>query len=691
MGIDISRFHQTFFDESGEGLDVMESALLALDVDAGGSEAIHTIFRAAHSIKGGAATFGFPEIASFTHNVETLLDEMRAGARPVTQPAVDLLLQSVDCLRAMLVAARGGAAADPAPIAAVQGGLQALLAEPASDTAAHPASAPVDAGATKGGGYTIRFQPLPHILRTGNDPLWIMRELEALGTLDVGLDATALPALAALDPEDCYLAWTIRVATDAPAAKVAEIFDWVEQDCTLTIEPWPGTEAASSAPPMPDAEPAALRAAPAVAKEPANKRAEVTSGDAGSIRVAIDKVDALINMVGGLVITQSMLSQLGQDFDMTRVEQLQAGLQQLQRHTRELQESVMRIRMLPISVAFSRLPRLVRDLGQKLNKKVDLRLVGEQTELDKTVLERIGDPLVHLVRNALDHGLETPATRLAAGKPETGHLRVEAFHKGGNIIIQISDDGAGIDTEAVLAKARANGLVAADQRPGDEEIWNLIFEPGFSTAKEVSDVSGRGVGMDVVRRNVQAMGGSVEVHSQSGQGATFTIRLPLTLAILDGQLVRVGDQTFVIPLVSIVESVETKPEFAYTIAGQTEVYKLRNEYLPVVRLYRAFGIATEITELTQGLLVVVEGDGVRAGVLVDELLAQQQVVIKSLEQNFRKVPGVSGATILGDGTVALIVDVAGLLTMAHGRRSRAEWTAALASADTATPVAAAAA
>ncbi len=386
---------------------------------------------------------------------------------------------------------------------------------------------------------------------------------------------------------------------------------------------------------------------------------------ASSIRVDIAKVDSLINLVGELVITQSMLGQFDDDSTPTNFAKLREGLAQLERNTRELQESVMRIRMLPISFSFNRFPRLVRDLSSKLGKEVELRIIGEQTELDKTVLEKIGDPLVHLVRNSLDHGIETPDTRMTAGKPAYGTLTLAARHEGGNIVIEIVDDGAGINTDILLAKARERGIVGADETMSEEAIRDLIFHPGFSTAKEVSDVSGRGVGMDVVRRNIKELGGVIELESTVGVGTTIRIRLPLTLAILDGQLVRVGNQTYIVPLVSIIESLQATSDRVKSVAGSAELYRLRGEYIPIIRLYELFGVEAQSTVLEQGLLVVVEGEGRRACIFVDELLGQQQVVIKSLETNYRKVDGISGATILGDGTVAMIIDAGGVIGLAR--------------------------
>ncbi|HIL91422.1 MAG TPA: chemotaxis protein CheA, partial [Cycloclasticus sp.] len=411
---------------------------------------------------------------------------------------------------------------------------------------------------------------------------------------------------------------------------------------------------------------------PVAATKAATKTKKVA--EAASIRVGIDKVDEIINLVGELVITQSMLDQAGEDLEEQAEAQgdnknaetlvrLRNGLVQLERNTRELQEGVMRIRMLPISFVFSRMPRLVHDLSSKLDKKVELLVAGEETELDKTVMENIGDPMVHLVRNALDHGIETPEIRLAAGKPETGTLKLNAFHKGSSIVIEIKDDGAGINKQKVLAKAIEKGVISADDPLSDDEINNLIFAPGFSTADVVSDVSGRGVGMDVVKTSISKLGGSVSVTSEEGKGSLFTIRLPLTLAILDGQLVTVGNESYVIPLIAIIESLQVDRANISVVAGKAEVYKLREHYIPIIRSRAVFGLADDNRDLHNSLMVVVEVDGSPAGIIVDDLQGQQQVVIKSLETNYRKVETMSGATILGDGTVALIWDVNGMVNV----------------------------
>lgn len=685
MSIDIAQFHQVFFEESFEGLEVMESGLLDLEIGRPDAEAINSIFRAAHSIKGGSGTFGFSAISDFTHVLETLLDDMRNGTRDVTRDAVDALLLAVDSLRAMLAAARDGATFDAAAVAEVHARLEALLHAGASGdgdrTAAGGATAPAVTAATPAAGaaWHIRFAPHAHLFTTGNDPVRILRELTALGEACVEADLARLPDYAEFDPEVCYLAWTIDLDGSVEEAAIREVFEWIEDDADITIErapvgaaePAQAGAAATVAQDAPDDVRTLEVAAPADERRSGEDRRQddrrqgdrrAAGGAANSsIRVDIGKIDSLINLVGELVITQSMLGQFDAESGHIDYDKLREGLAQLERNTRELQESVMRIRMLPISFSFNRFPRLVRDLSDKLGKQVELRIVGEQTELDKTVLEKIADPLVHLVRNALDHGIERPADRVAAGKAAHGTLTLAARHEGGNIVIEIGDDGAGLNPEKLLAKARERGLVGADEHLPDDKIHELIFQPGFSTAKEVSDVSGRGVGMDVVKRNIKELGGVIEIDSALGSGSTIRIRLPLTLAILDGQLVRVGNQTYIVPLVSIVESLQAQGDRVKSVAGSAELYRLRGEYIPVVRLYELFGVEPQSTMLEQGLLVVVEGEGQRAGIFIDELLGQQQVVIKSLETNYRKVDGVSGATILGDGTVAMILDAGGLI------------------------------
>ena len=685
MAIDMAQFHQVFFEESFEGLDIMENGLLNMDPGTVDEEEINAIFRAAHSIKGGSGTFGFSGISNFTHLMETLLDEMRDGRRSVTNEAVDALLRSVDVLREMLIATRDSREIDQERVRAQQQELDRILSQAPVTTAD---SSSVEAGAEIGArqeGWHIVFRPLPHMFRTGNDPLRILRELAELGDLRVEPDISMLPPLSSYEPEDSYLSWNLYLGSEADRAAIDDIFAWVEDECELAVMPILSEQTGQllkdgvltktlqaeelkpvveEVPPVPERRIGERRTG--ADRRKGDRRSTPMNGGGSSIRVDISKIDGLINMVGELVITQSMLSMLGDDFSMDKLERLQEGLSQLERHTRELQESVMQVRMLPISFTFSRFPRLVHDLSSKMGKKIELKMTGENTEVDKTVIEKIGDPLVHLVRNSLDHGIEMPEERIAAGKQETGIIKLNAYHKGGNIIIEIRDDGKGLNRNKIEEKAIEKGLIDSEHNLSDRQIYELIFQPGFSTAESVSDISGRGVGMDVVRKNINELGGNIEIESEPGKGSAIIIRLPLTLAILDGQTVKVADETYIVPLVSIIESIQVKEAQVKRVAGRGETFKLRDEYLPILRLHELFDIEnTRATRLEDGLLVVVEGDGRHCGLFVDDLLGQQQVVIKSLEANYQRVEGISGATILGDGSVSLILDIPGLLRLAN--------------------------
>jgi len=661
MSIDLEQFHETFFEESFEGLDIMESGLLELEQGDVDLENINTIFRSAHSIKGGSGTFGFTAVAEFTHDMETLLDQMRNGERKVSADVVDTLLGCVDVLRNMLHAIKDKSEIDTVNVAEMTQALKDILG--ADSAAANSSAAETQAGlAVKG--WQVSFKPYEDIMKTGNDTVRLLRELCSLSdSYEVFVDSEALPPLAEVDAEACYLSWRINLlGGEVSENDILDVFAWVDDECDLKIE----TLAEDELYVGPERRDDERREPARDDRRKVDRRTSSAKGkESSSIRVNISKVDELINMVGELVITQSMLSQFGEDekFNESHIERLKDGLAQLESHTRELQESVMRIRMMPISFAFQRFPRLVHDLSAQFGKKIELVMTGESTELDKTVLEKIGDPLVHLVRNSLDHGIEAPDVRVDAGKSETGVIELRAYHQGGNIVIEIKDDGAGLNKEKILDKARQNGVISQDDRLSDEQIYDLIFRPGFSTADVVSDVSGRGVGMDVVRRNIRELGGTVEVDSKPGEGSVFTIRLPLTLAILDGQLVGIGEETYILPVISIIESLQVKTENINAVAGNAEVYRLRDEYIPIVRLYHIFGIEPASKELDEGLLVVVEAEGKKIAIFVDDLLGQQQVVIKSLETNFKKVQGLSGATILGDGTVALIIDIAGLIEL----------------------------
>jgi two-component system chemotaxis sensor kinase CheA len=677
MSIDMAQFHQVFFEESFEGLDAMESGLLNLDMGDVDSEEINTIFRAAHSIKGGSGTFGFTSVSDFTHVMETLLDEMRDGRRKITQIALDVLLGSVDCLREMLTAIQGEDEVDKSRVAEHK---QALDTELNGDAAVSEEAAPeqenVDIGSKNTSllGWKIAFSPHSHLLKTGNDPVRMFRELKELGELEISVDLQGVPGLYDLDPEDCHLSWNLKLEGEISRDEIDDIFDWVEDDCDMAIqsldsdktEVRPKLEIGvekNTAEVIPITKPEQTETKPT--KPKAEKKDRKPKGSS-SIRVDTAKIDTLINMVGKLVITQSMLSLVGEDFAPNKIEQLKNGITQLGRHTRELQESVMNIRMLPISFVFSRFPRLVHDLSSKLDKKIELKLSGENTEVDKTVIELISDPLVHLIRNSLDHGIEMPADRIAAGKPETGTINLNAYHRGGNIVIEVIDDGKGLNKEVLKNKAIEKGLIEEDAILTDKQTFELIFHAGFSTAEKLTDVSGRGVGMDVVRKNIQALGGNIEIDSELGKGSKIAIHLPLTLAILDGQSIAVGDERFIVPLVSIIETVNINEGMINRVAGKGETFRLRDEYLPIVRMHEIFSVeSVKATRLTEGLIVVVEGQGMRCGLFIDDLLGQQQVVIKSLEANYRRVEGVSGATILGDGSVALILDIPGLVRLSN--------------------------
>ena len=702
--MDLSEFYEVFYEECYEGLEIMENGLVELDIGAADVEEINTIFRAAHSIKGGSATFDFNEIAGFTHVMETLLDEMRSGERDVTVPAVDLLLESVDCLREMVDATKSEESIDNERVVKLKDRLEKMLegseSSPSEDESSSESeevsvssSENTESKSSSTKTWEIEFHPEPEMLLPGNEPLGIFAALEEMGDTKVICLNQDLPSVKDIDPKLLFLGWKIELSGDVTEDQIREVFTWVEDVSQFTIKECSKTNAsegveekenvstnelenkdeiktaANNSKEENKEKSTASEQKKTAAKTTSTKKKAVkpkpakkpASSESGSIRVGVEKIDALINLVGELVITQSMLGRFGEHIDLSDIEDLRDGLGQLERNSRELQETAMQIRMLPISSSFNRFPRLIRDLSGKLDKKVELKITGENTELDKTVLEKIGDPLVHLVRNSLDHGLETPEVRRANGKPETGIIELNAYHEGGNIVIEVVDDGAGLNKERILSKAIEKNVVEKNENLTDQEIYNLIFQPGFSTAEVVSDVSGRGVGMDVVRRNINDLGGHVYIDSTPGKGSILTIRLPLTLAIIDGQLVRVGEQMYVIPIMSISESLQLDPALVSRYKGKADLYKLRDEYIPILKLHDVFDNVDHQPGYDQGLMVVVEVERRRVGLFVDELLGQQQVVIKSLENNFRKAEGFSGATILGDGTVSLILDAVGLI------------------------------
>lgn len=641
----------TFFEEAVEALAQIESGLLGLeqcqDEPVRIQELVNDVFRAAHSIKGGAATFGLTQIAELAHHAETLLERLRSGSMKPDSQITALLLTSVDMLRALVKWSSAGDGSEPPDTAALCRDLDSAAKQLGAPGERAVAFAVKPAAEAKRTHYRISFVPKPDMLTTGNDAVRLLRELTLLGDTKVTADISRLPGLRELDPTKCYLGWTVELVGAVTRAQIDEVFSWVDEDAEIKIDETVETPVVS-----------AERAHEPVARVPEH----AAERDSGSIRVSVSKLDMLMNMIGELVITQSILGELEGDgpIDVKRLASLRDGLALLARNTRALQESVMSLRSMPIGSVFSRFPRLVHDLSRQLGKRVELKLSGQTTEVDKTVLEKLGDPLTHLVRNSLDHGIEKPEVRRARGKPETGTLSIRAFHRGGDIVVELEDDGAGLDLEKILARGKERGLIGPDEVLSEDQIRELIFAPGFSTAEVVSDVSGRGVGMDVVRRNIKALGGQIQMSSVQGQGTRTTLRLPLTLAIIDGQLVGVGSYTYVVPLLSILESVEIERSRVSRFEGKQPLYRLRDDLVPIVPLGAVLGVSSGRVPLDAGLLVVVESDGERLGLLVDDLQAQQQVVVKSLETNYEHVEGLAGATILGDGSVALILDVQGI-------------------------------
>ncbi|MDU7153427.1 MAG: chemotaxis protein CheA [Enterobacter sp.] len=682
MSMDISDFYQTFFDEADELLADMEQHLLDLVPEAPDSEQLNAIFRAAHSIKGGAGTFGFTILQETTHLMENLLDEARRGEMQLNTDIINLFLETKDIMQEQLDAYKSSAEPDAASFEYICNALRQLALEakgevaaavvPAAklsvvDTVAAQASAPADAPAgklrvvlsrLKENEVNLLEEELGNLAKLSN----VVKGKDSLAaTLDDGIGQDDIVAVLCFVIEADQIAFeteteTETVAVDAPAA--------VEEAAVVAQAAVPAVAPAAPA----------LKAVPKEAAAPGRgEKPAARSSESTSIRVAVEKVDQLINLVGELVITQSMLAQRSNELDPVTHGDLITSMGQLQRNARDLQESVMSIRMMPMEYVFSRFPRLVRDLASKLNKQIELTLMGSSTELDKSLIERIIDPLTHLVRNSLDHGIELPENRIAAGKSPVGNLILSAEHQGGNICIEVTDDGAGLNRERILAKAISQGM-AVNENMTDEEVGMLIFAPGFSTAEQVTDVSGRGVGMDVVKRNIQEMGGHVEIQSKQGSGTTIRILLPLTLAILDGMSVKVADEVFILPLNAVMESLQPREEDLHPLAGGERVLEVRGEYLPLVELWKVFEVDGAKTEATQGIVVILQSAGRRYALLVDQLIGQHQVVVKNLESNYRKVPGISAATILGDGSVALIVDVSALQGL--NREQRVAYTAA---------------
>jgi two-component system chemotaxis sensor kinase CheA len=707
---DLSQFYEIFFEEAGENLDQMEKMLLELDLTEADDEELNGIFRCAHSIKGGAATFGFADVAELTHQMESLLDKLRRHELQPAPAMVDVLLESADASRSLLARHQAGGAGEALDTTALVHRIAALAAgqlpaaAPPRPSAPAPVAAPVAApipvvpepaapapvAVAAGGSRSLEIRVGPLDQPDQADALReLFRDIPGLGTIETlasdAADVRVFAVETTSSDEDLLDLFVFHVSKDqvriTPRDKAqAEIDPDVVEAEAAAKRPFgffhdaPGSPVASfglfegapgappvsesAGPPSPQADAAAPRVAAAATTPKANQAAQL---EATTIRVAVSKVDQLINLVGELVITQAMLAQNSQGLDPTTYQQLMSGLADLDRNTRDLQESVMSIRMIPMSTVFSRFPRMLRDLATKLDKKVELVTQGEATELDKSLVEKITDPLTHLVRNSCDHGIELPEARLAAGKSEHGTITLSASHQGGSIVIEVRDDGRGLSREKILAKARERGLDVNDQM-SDADVWLLIFAPGFSTAETVTDVSGRGVGMDVVKRNINSLGGSVEIDSAEGYGMKVSVRLPLTLAIMDGMSVRVSSEVYILPLSSVIESFQVEAGNVNTIAQGSQLVKVRDDYMPVVGLERIFNVPRNGHDKESGnIMVVVESDGSRVALMVDELLGQHQVVVKNLESNYRKVPNISGATILGDGKVALILDTGGLV------------------------------
>jgi len=695
-GIDLSQFYQVFFEEAGENLDRMEAQLLDIDIESADDEELNSIFRCAHSVKGGAATFGFADVAELTHQMETLLDKLRRHELAPSAAMVDVLLQSGDALRAQL-ARHQGAGGDPVDTTDLLASIRALSAGQAAPAQApkapvRVADTPIEeplapATTTAARELEARIGPLKDPSQA-NNLIELFKEITDLGTIE------AIDGGQASDGMRRF-----RIITTSTDSDLLDLFTFHvarEEIALLPVTDGYGFHAgAPGAPPEAELEkrdegygffenaPGAPQSAQGAtdASSKVHKTAEAVPTDkpraaqradkapaaaleSSTLRVSVEKVDQLINLVGELVITQAMLAQNSKQIDTALYQQLAGGLADLERNTRDLQESVMSIRMIPMSTVFSRFPRMLRDLAAKLGKKVEFVTQGEATELDKGLVEKITDPLTHLVRNSCDHGIESPAERLANGKSEHGTITLAASHQGGSILIEVRDDGKGLSREKLIKKARERGIDAPDSMT-DAEVWNLIFAPGFSTAEVVTDVSGRGVGMDVVKKNIASLGGSVEIDSAEGYGMSVKVRLPLTLAIMDGMSVGVGEEVYILPLSSVIESFQVQPGIIKTMGGSGRVIEVRDEYMPVLDLEQVFEVPRYDFEHAGGIVVVAEAEGGRVAMLVDELLGQQQVVVKNLEANYRRVNDISGATIMGDGRVALILDVGSLV-----RRSR---------------------
>lgn len=699
----------TFFDECSEALQQIEAGLTEMQDGTSTDDTINAIFRSVHSVKGGAGIFGFEDLVNFAHVFETVLDTMRNGKLVATHEIMDVLLQANDILSDLITMSRSGEAIPPDHGSDCRAALEQLIGvKPAEDEDDSPAPAdfedldftPVradefDAPEVGDGRRTfgVVFRPRPEMLRKANEPLYILRELRKLGELDLVAETGALPHLTEIEPDHPYIGWTGTIRTTSTRAEIEEVFEFVTGDCEIEIveaDPAPafggfaesGTAAgpeggdipAAAAPSLvdknmpapaheervPGPEPRIMTEAPAgAARPPAAKATSTTT------RIELERIDRVVNMVGELVIAQAMLGQIVQDLPEATSGRLSQILDEVIHHTRELKDSVMSMRAQPVGAVFQRMPRLVRELSTKTSKRVRLEMSGETTEVDRSIIERLGDPLTHIIRNAVDHGIESPAERLAAGKKEEGTIHLGAEHRGGRIIIEIRDDGAGINSERVLKKARERGLIGHDATLSEDEISNLIMAPGFSTAETISDISGRGVGMDVVRSNIQEIGGRISLKSERGRGMTILLALPLTLAVMEGMVIKVGQETYVMPLSTIVECLRPARSDINNLVGTRGMLQLRGDLLPIVHLGDLLDISSGGDDSEESVVIITDaGDGSRFGLVVDQLCGHQQVVMKSIEESYGAVPGIAAATILGNGRVAFILDVEKLSDLA---------------------------
>lgn len=703
---------KTFFDECDEAMQQIEIGLTDIRSGEGNDETINAVFRGVHSVKGGAGIFGFEQLVEFAHVFETVLDGLRNGSLTATPENLDVLLSASDVLSDLVQMSRAGETIADGFGAEVRSGLEQIIEQGGGGGGANGDIAPaefegldfmpvavnlddLDSDVPLAGGedgrsvYRIVFRPKPEMLKKANEPLYVLRELRKLGEAEIEANSDDLPALSEIEVDVPYLWWTITLRTDEKRAKVDEVFEFVMGDCELSIEEEapppanvaPATVAADSA--MPEAIAAlpvieapsvapAMPAPKAEIKPMASKPEGETSGGAGrgkpaatTTRIELDRIDRVVNMVGELVISQAMLGQIVQDLPESTSMRLIQILDEVAHHTRELKDSVMSMRAQPVGSVFQRMPRLVREVAAKTHKKVRLEMHGETTEVDRSIIERLGDPLTHIIRNSVDHGVEAPSARIAAGKPEEGVIRLAAEHRGGRIVIEIKDDGAGVNSERVLMIAREKGLVGPDAQLTEDEINNLIMMPGFSTAETISDISGRGVGMDVVRSNIQDLGGRITLKSVRGQGMTIQLALPLTLAVMDGMVIKVGTQTYVMPLSAIVECLRPSRGEINALIGTHGMLQLRGEFVPIILLSDLLGVDSAPGSNSERVVIVTDnGDGSRIGLVVDELLGHQQVVIKSIEESYGAVPGIAAATILGNGRVAFILDVEKLAELA---------------------------